>query len=51
MIRALVLAGLEAGRSYYRPLGVEHNVINANAGTVTHGTNMGHNVCNGGTCP
>jgi beta-alanine degradation protein BauB len=24
-------AELEAGRSYYRPLGVEHDVINANA--------------------
>ncbi len=23
-------AGLTAGRSYYRPVGVEHNVINAN---------------------
>jgi beta-alanine degradation protein BauB len=25
------LADLTAGRSYYRPVGVEHNVINANA--------------------
>jgi quercetin dioxygenase-like cupin family protein len=25
------IAELTAGRSYYRPLGVEHNVINANA--------------------
>lgn len=24
-------AGLTAGQSYYRPVGVEHNVINANA--------------------
>jgi hypothetical protein len=31
--------------------GYQNNVINANAGTVTHGTNMGHNVCNGSTCP
>ncbi|MCK6450232.1 MAG: cupin domain-containing protein [Alphaproteobacteria bacterium] len=24
-------AGLAAGQSYYRPVGVEHNVVNANA--------------------
>ena len=31
--------------------GYQNNVINANGSKVTGGTNMGHNVCNGGTCP